>query len=75
MRNIERLLREPGRPQPAPVEYAGKWVAWNSQETEIVGSGVTAKEAYAMATEAGYEDVVLQRVRRIDQVFIGGTRS
>ena len=30
--------RFPDRPKPAPLEFAGQWVAWNEDHTEIVAA-------------------------------------
>ena len=34
-----------------PIEYAGRWIAWNFQGTRIVASGRTLQEAAAAAAE------------------------
>jgi hypothetical protein len=62
-----------GHPPPAPVEFAGQWVAWNKLRTQIVAHGTTMASVHAAATAAGYADVILQRVRRPDVHFIGPT--
>jgi hypothetical protein len=59
------------RPPPAPIEFAGKWVAWDKRRTKIVASGRTVAAVHAQAIAAGYLDAVLQRVRRPDERFIG----
>ena len=61
-------------PKAAPVEFAGQWVAWNREQTEIVGHGRTWMEARQAAADAGVSDPVLQKVPRPDVVFIGVRR-
>ena len=60
-------------PQPAPVEFAGQWVAWNKQRTQIVAHGADMAAVHAAAVAAGHSNPVLQRVRRPDVHFIGMT--
>jgi hypothetical protein len=66
-------LNDPRRPKPAPVEYAGQWVAWNKSQTEIVAHGQDVAEVRRAAVAAGHPDAVLQKVRRPDVSFIGAT--
>jgi hypothetical protein len=63
-------LRHPG---PAPVEYAGQWVAWDKTQTEIIAHGVDFHSVRAAATRAGHPDAIFQMVRRPDTIFIGPT--
>jgi hypothetical protein len=61
-------IRHPG---PAPVEFAGQWVAWNKDQTEIVAHGADVATVHAAAKAAGHPEAILQRVRRPDRIFIG----
>jgi hypothetical protein len=61
-------LRHPG---PAPVEFAGQWVAWNKTRTEIVAHGIEVARGRAQAIAAGHPNAVLQKVRQPDSLFIG----
>ncbi len=63
----------PGAPPPAPIEFAGQWVAWNKQRTEIVAHDKDLKSVYSAAKAAGYPDAIFQRVRSPHAGFIGGT--
>lgn len=65
------FVHESGRPKPAPVEYAGQWVAWNKHRTEIIAHGSNLAQVEAAARAAGHADAVLQKVRRPDSIFIG----
>ena len=60
-------------PRPAPIEFAGQWIAWNKQRTEIVAHGETMASVHAAAIAAGHPDAILQRVRRPAVSFIGAT--
>jgi hypothetical protein len=64
-------VREPVRPSAAPVEYAGQWVAWNRERTDIIAHGKNLSEVHAAAVRAGHLDAILQKVRRPDASFIG----
>jgi len=60
-------------PKPAPVEFAGQWVAWNHERTEIVGHGTDIIDVRAAAIAMGHSDAIFQKVRRPGSVFIGAT--
>jgi hypothetical protein len=64
---------DPRIPKPAPVEYAGQWVAWNKQRTEIIAHGTEMAAVRAVAIAAGHTDSILQRVRQPNVSFIGAT--
>jgi hypothetical protein len=59
------------QPFPAPIEFAGKWVAWDKQRTKIVASGNSVAAVHSEAVAAGHPDALLQRVRRPEIRFIG----
>jgi hypothetical protein len=65
--------RGKSHPGPAPVEFAGQWVAWNKAQTEIVAHGKEVAAVRAAAQAAGHPDAVLEKVRRPGTIFIGGT--
>ena len=60
-------------PLPAPVDYAGQWVAWNKQRTQIVAHGTDMAKVHAAAVAAGHSNPIVQRVRHPDVHFIGMT--
>jgi len=62
---------DPHRPKPAPVEYAGQWVAWNSQQSAIIAHGSDVRQVRADAIAAGEPDALLQKVARPDHIFVG----
>ena len=68
----QEALHDSRRPKPAPVEYAGQWVAWNREQSEIVAHGAVLAEVHKAAIDAGHPDAVLQKVRRPGS-FIGAT--
>jgi hypothetical protein len=55
-----------------PKEYAGKWIAWNCNQTEIVASGQTADEAEDLARKRGEEFPILAKVPLSDVRLLGG---
>jgi hypothetical protein len=65
-------LRKVKRPRPAPVEFAGQWVAWNRERDTIVAHGGNAAEVRAAAIAAGHPHAVFQKVRKANRAFIGG---
>jgi hypothetical protein len=65
----EARKKFPDRPHPAPLEYAGQWVAWNKDRTRIVAHGDRFDEVRAQAAAAGFEDPLLQRV--LSTSFVG----
>ncbi|MEX2118837.1 MAG: hypothetical protein WD847_04435 [Pirellulales bacterium] len=71
--NKSEAIPDPLHPKPAPIEFAGQWVAWNKERTEIVAHGTDMAAVHAAAMNAGYPEAILQRVRRPDVSFIGAT--
>lgn len=68
---IRKYTEDPTRPKPAPVEYAGQWVAWNAEQTEIVAHGREIAQVHAAAKAAGHERPVLQKVPDPHSRYIG----
>jgi hypothetical protein len=51
------------RSQPTvPRELSGKWVAWDRDQTRIIGSGDTFEEAKEAAVAAGESAIFMARV-------------
>ncbi len=67
------IMNDPHRPPPAPIEFAGQWVAWNPTRTEIVAHGDDLEEVYDVAEAAGFPNAVFQKVPEADSYFIGGS--
>lgn len=57
-----------------PIEYAGKWIAWDSHRTKIVASGLTLVEAKDAANTSGESQPILAKAPRADVRVIGGKR-
>ena len=64
-------LDDENRPKAAPAKFAGQWVAWNRQQTEIVANGGDFASVHKQAKAAGHTDAVMQRVPQPCS-FIGG---
>lgn len=45
-----------------PIEYAGKWIAWNADQTKILSSGETIQDARNKAFQAGEKTPWLDKV-------------
>jgi len=59
--------REPLSEAPVvPLEYAGRWIAWNRDLTRIVASGSTFDEAHEAAVAAGEPRLVLGKAPHAD---------
>ena len=60
----EYNARFPGRRQPIPAEYAGEWIAWNNDQSEILAHGKVLAEVRQQAVDRGCSRPVLQKVSR-----------
>jgi hypothetical protein len=60
----EYAARFPGRRPPVPAEYAGQWLAWNNDESEIVAHGTNMTEVWNQAIQRGCANPVLQKIPR-----------
>lgn len=60
------------RPPAVPIEYAGRWIAWNRQRTKIVATGATLPEARQAAQAAGETAAVFAKAPRANVRFVGG---
>jgi len=54
-----------------PVVYSGKWVAWNSDHSQIVAESGNVAELWRVVRERGIEDPVFEKVPRADVRFVG----
>jgi hypothetical protein len=61
-------------PPRVPIEYAGKWIAWNARRTEIIASGTSLVEAKSAAEAAGEPAPILTKAPQLDARFIGVRR-
>ena len=48
------------RPRPVPLEFAGQWVAWNEDRTQIIAHSREFGVARAEAIRAGCQDPLMQ---------------
>ncbi|HEY3966670.1 MAG TPA: DUF5678 domain-containing protein [Planctomycetaceae bacterium] len=67
----QKIIDHPRRPKPAPIEYAGQWVAWNPERTEIIAHARTFAEVHNAATAASQPNAIFQRVRRLNETIVG----
>ena len=54
-----------------PIEYAGKWIAWDHAMTRIIASGTSLLEAKEAAHKAGEPDPILGKAPPADVHLIG----
>ena len=45
-----------------PPEFAGRWVAWNRQQTKLIATGLTFEDAKRAAAATGEYSVLLGKV-------------
>lgn len=64
-------LADPFRRKPAPVEFAGQWVAWSDDRTVILAHGNDSEAVWSAALAAGASNPLLEKVRRPCVSFIG----
>ncbi len=69
----EYAARFPDRPPPVPARYAGQWVAWNADRTEIISNGENYAEVLEQAIASGCSRPILQMIPR--GPFMGGARA
>jgi hypothetical protein len=55
-----------------PIEYAGKWIAWDHAMTRIVASAASLAEVMEAAKRVGESDPVLDKVPAANVRLIGG---
>ena len=55
-------------------KYKGLWVALKEDETTVVGSGKTAREALEKARREGYENPILTRMPEKIVTYVGSWR-
>lgn len=58
-------------PSAVPIEYSGKWIAWNRERTEILASANTMKEILEIAKQRGFVEPIFSKIPRADIVLIG----
>jgi hypothetical protein len=54
-----------------PIEYAGKWIAWDHAMARIVACGESLAEVMSAATKAGEPDPVFDKVPPANVRLIG----
>lgn len=71
MPNFSRpMISQPQRPSSAPVEHAGKWVAWDRGRSGIVAVGEEFASVRQQAIAAGHPLPLMEMVPR-PRSFVG----
>ena len=65
--------RFPSRPDPAPREFSGQWIAWDHSHTKIVAHGNDFAEVHRAANSCGIAEPLMQKV--ISTPFVGARIS
>jgi hypothetical protein len=55
-----------------PIEYAGKWIAWDHAMTRIIASADSLDEVLEPAKQVGEHDPILDKVPPANAHLIGG---
>ena len=61
-------------PPIVPIEFAGKWIAWDFDETRIIACGRSYQETKNAALATGENRPILEKVPDARVRFIGGHR-
>jgi hypothetical protein len=56
---------------PVPVEYSGKWIAWNADHTRIVAHNDSLPELWRVIHERGIAEPIYEKVPPFDRRFVG----
>jgi hypothetical protein len=59
----------PGKP--VPLEYAGKWVAWSSDHSQVVAHCDSIEELWRLVRERKISDPIYEKVPHSDVRFVG----
>lgn len=62
---------DPQSTNAGPIEYASKWIAWNSDHWQIVAHSESMKELWRVVRERGIPDPVFEKVPRSNVRFVG----
>jgi len=54
-----------------PVQFAGKWVAWNAEHTRIIAHAETLQQLWQAVRDEQIDDPVFEKVPRADVRFVG----
>ena len=70
MKLDEYAERFPERGKPIPGEYAGQWVAWSEDRSEILSHGADMSDVRDRAIARGFACPILQKIPQVP--FVGG---
>ena len=62
----------PKTPPIVPIEYAGKWIAWDFERTKIIASGRSYAETVRAAQASGETRPILEKTPDARVRFLGG---
>jgi hypothetical protein len=54
-----------------PVEYAGKWVAWSADHSQIVAHSDNLRSLWQLVRDQKIENPIFEKVPRADVRFVG----
>ena len=62
---------DPRATRPVPIEYAGKWVAWAPDHSQILAHSDSIKELWQIAQDRRIPDPIFEKVPPTDVRFVG----
>ena len=62
---------DPCKTKSVPMEYAGKWVVWTSDHSQIVAHCDNLAELWRIVTDRHIADPIFEKVPRSDVRFVG----
>lgn len=68
---MPRKAVDPQSTKAVPIEYAGKWVAWNADHSRIVAHSDSFDEIWQIAEAKCIPDPIFEKVPRSDVRFVG----
>lgn len=65
-----RIAKAPS-PNAVPVEFAGKWVAWNAEHKRIVAHAESLQQLWQLVRDERIDNPVFEKVPKADVRFVG----
>ena len=62
---------DPRATSPVPIKYAGMWVVWASDHSQILAHSEGIQELWKIAQDRRIPDPIFEKVPRSDARFVG----
>lgn len=70
-KRVASCTLDPHSTKPVPIEYAGKWVAWASDHSQIVADSDSIERLWQIVQERCILNPIFEKVPRSDVRFVG----